>query len=321
MHKNIVAVYFSDPGKRSYPFDTESYFNAYRYLDQRLSEQGVQMIVVRGDSYQGKGVFTWGWRFNTEGTLEKVEQQIAAAVIWNRDDKDTIPYITDAPIINHPEFDQICLDKLRTAELFPVLSPLTKNVDSYQELLRTLNDWEVEPDEKVVLKDNFETEGRGIFIKPRKELAEDIYDDWSDVMVQEFCDSSSGVAGLVEGTHDIRVVLLEGTPITAFVRQPPEGKWKANVAQGGSYFYIDVEHDIPDDLRQIVANLDQRLSKYAYRLYGADFFKCKRGWRLIELNSRPGIEVPEQKHTKLYFDSLVKLLTRAATQSSSTATS
>lgn len=311
MSSSVVAVYFSDIGKKSYPFHNESYFESYKYLAGRLQEVDVEMIIVRGDSYAGNGLFDWGWKFDNDGRLQKINTKIQANIIWNRDDKNTIPFITDCTIINNPDFDQLCLDKSKTAELFPLLSPLTEDINSYGEFLEVLERWGIDDHERLVLKKNFGTEGRDIFIKLRNEITKDTYFDWSNVIVQEFCDSSDGITDLVEGMHDIRVILIEGKIIYAYVREPAVGKYKANLSQGGSYFYIDPNTDILKDLILIIKKLDKRLSNYKYRMYGADFFKCKGDWKLIELNSRPGIAVPGKDFTKNYYDELVALFLMA----------
>ena len=308
MINSILAVYFSDKDKMGYPFDKKEYFASYERLSSLLSEKEIQMVIVRGNSYLGNGQFSHGWKF-IDNQLVPITSSIESTVIWNRDDKNTIPDITDHPIINSMKLDKLCVDKKKTAEFFPQLSPKTKALSSYDELSPLLESWQLKPEDLVVLKQNFETEGRGIFIRPISEITTDLYDDWNGVIAQEFCDSSAGIPGFVEGLHDVRITLMNGEVAESYIRIPAPGEFRANTSLGGSFFYIEVEK-IPSELLGLVRKIDSQLSHYPMRLYAADFFLSKKGWRLIELNSRPGMPYirensKNEDFVNYYFNQLV----------------
>jgi len=79
-------------------------------------------------------------------------------LIFNRDDKNTIPYINDCKVINNPDFDSLCVDKLKTFEKFPDISPKTAYINSYEECINYIEKFSLKDDDIIVLKKNFETE-------------------------------------------------------------------------------------------------------------------------------------------------------------------
>ncbi len=240
-----------------------------------------------------------------------VGQNITVDLIFNRDDKNTIPAIYDCPIINHPELDQICVDKVKTAEMFPEMSPKTKAINSYQEFVETVAEWNFNTEDKIVLKKNFLTEGRGVYILPLKNVTELLYEDWEDILVQDFIDSSSGVPGIVDGTHDIRVTTINGEPAYAYVRVPPSGSFIANVARGGTMTPLALDK-LPANLLKLIKKINDKFVQYRPNIFGADFFNSKDGFKLIEMNSRPAVldpaASPEQKE---YDDKIVGMIVRA----------
>lgn len=307
--KNL-AIYFSSPGVMDYPFHDEAYYSAYQEVIRAVETSGdVQVFIVRGDSYQGSGKFSHGWRF-VEGKQELFEN-IEANLIFNRDDKNTIPKIYDCKIINHPELDEICVDKFKTFERFPNLSPRTVYIHSFREFLEQKEKWMGRDDEIIVLKKNFLTEGRGIYVQPIGEVRENLYEDWTNILMQEFMDSSLGIPGVIEGMHDLRVTVVNGEPINSFVRTPKQGSYLANIAQGGKGMALDLEQ-VPQEVMDIVNTIQAGLSQYTPSLFAADFMNTTKGYQLVELNSRPGLQYPKITKTyKKFNDAVAKMLLQA----------
>ncbi len=306
----ILAIYFSDPEPMGYPFHKSQYYERYKRIAGEVVEKGIDVYFVRGNSYLGEGVFKKGWYFDGDELLEKNES-VQANLIFNRDDKNTIPEIQDCPIINAPEFDSLCVDKAKTYEAFPDISPKTSVVNSYADAMNLVHNWNLEPDELIVLKKNFETEGRGIFVITLDRIEEDLYTDWQDILVQEFVDSSCGIPGLVKGMHDLRVTVVNGTPINSFLRVPKEGSYLANISQGGSGQSIDFE-DVPKQVLEYVATISEAVSNYLPNIFAADFMNSPKGYKLIELNSRPGVQHPDWSPTyRLFNDAIINMLVNA----------
>lgn len=300
---HTLAIYFSDPEAMGYPFDKAEYFELYRWLSEALAARGVAAFIVRGNSYRGRGRFSHGWRF-VDGELTLWQQELTAELIFNRDDKNTIPYITDCPIINDPEFDAICLDKFKTVQYFPELSPRTALVRSFAELEETLANWRLRPTDRVVLKLNFATEGRGIFVLPVGEITEQLYTDWNGILLQEFLDSSIGIPGLTDTLHDLRVTVVNGEPINSFIRTPRAGSYISNISQGGTGKSLTLEH-VPTRVLEMVELISGKVERYAPLLFAADFMNTPQGFKLVELNSRPGLQHPNWSQTYADFNQAV----------------
>lgn len=303
-----LAIYFSDSEAMGYPFNTTyPYWEIYQGIVRDIEKHGIEVYIVRGNSYLGKGVFSHGWQVR-DGQMVAVDKNIKVDLIFNRDDKNTIPAIYDCPIINHPDLDRICVDKVETALLFPDLSPKTKAINSYPEYAQIIEKWGVGQEEKVVLKKNFLSGGQGIYIKPVKDIPESLYESWDNILLQEFIDSSVGIAGITRGLHDIRVITINGEPVHTFVRIPKVGSFLANIAQGGTEVPLRLS-DLPDELLEKVKKINDKLSQYRPSMFASDFVNSEKGFKLLELNSRPMVCVPSlSPETRNYIDSIVKLL-------------
>lgn len=294
----VIAIYFSDEDPYGYPFNNphvgKQYLDVYRDVIQELKDRaGIVAYMVRGNSYLGEGRFKSGFVFAGRGEIVPFAEEIQADLIFNRDDKNTIPYIDDCKVVNHPDFDQLCVDKLMTAKTFPNLSPRTAELGSFAEFEANIVNFVDADSNLVVLKDNFDAAGRGISILPANEVKEDLYEDWSNVLMQEFLDSSCGIPNVVEGMHDLRVTVVDGQPSNSFLRMPAEGSYLANISQGGSGHEMELE-DVPAEIMEMVGEvIAYANAKYKPYLFSADFMRTNRGYRLIELNSRPGLLHPD----------------------------
>jgi len=308
--KKILAIYFSDPEPMGYPFTKAPYHEMYLEIISRMEDDGLDVYIVRADSYLGTGRFKKGWKF-VDGKLVESQGEIRADLIFNRDDKNTIPEINDCKIINKPEFDQLCVDKIKTFQMFPDISPKSAYANSYQEFLDKIKEWDIPMDQQIVLKKNFETEGRGIYILPVGKITESLYGSWDNILIQEFLDSSIGIQGITDGLHDLRVTVVNGVPINSFLRTPKEGSFLANVAQGGTGQSIYIE-DVPQEVLNLVQNIDEKIKKFRPALYSADFVNSTKGYKLLELNSRPGVQHPDWSQTyRKYNKAMVDMIVEA----------
>lgn len=308
-----IAIYFSDPEPMGDPFNKKyPYFAVYKEIIEGVEKQGIEVYIVRGKSYLGEGVFSHGWKIKDTGVVP-VNEQIKVDLIFHKGNFFSTFTTNDCLIINHPDFERLCYNKARVAELFPDFSPKTKAINSYQEFAETVSEWGCNPEEKIVVKKNFLSGGRGIYVRPVKDLTEFLYENWQDVLVQEFIDSSVGIPGIVEGLHDIRIVTMNGEPAYSFVRIPPAGSFLANVSQGGSERAVSLDK-LPSELLEMVAKINQKFIHYKPSILGADFFNSKDGFKLIELNAPPAVCDPDQSpETRKYIDKLVEFLVRQLT--------
>ncbi|MBT3817500.1 MAG: hypothetical protein HOE80_03575 [Candidatus Magasanikbacteria bacterium] len=308
--KKIIAIYFSDSEPMGYPFQKSQYLERYQEIMIDLEDNDIDVYIVRGDSYILDGKFKKGWRF-VNGILEESDGEIQADLIFNRDHLNTIPRITDCQIINQVEFDELCIDKIKTHEAFPDISPKTGYIHSYQAFIEQIQEWGMEADDIIVLKKNFLLEGRGVFILPIKEVTKDLYKDWDDILIQEFLDSSAGIPGIVEGIHDLRVTVVNGKAINSFVRTPKEGSYVANIARGGSGMALEIEK-VPSEVIALISKIDKKINTYFPAIYSADFIYSGKEYKLLELNSRPGVQHRDWSKTyKKFHDALIDMLVEA----------
>lgn len=307
--KNI-AIYFSDPDPMGYPFTKDYYFEIYSQIIAAIEARGPRVYIVRGNSYQGDGWFS-AWYRLVDLKLIGSDKPVRADLIFNRDDKNTIPRVLDCPIINHPDLDELCMDKVATARRFPLFSPRTEPLNSFADYERVSADWQLQPGDLVVLKKNFQTEGRGVFVLPAGEVKGAQYADWKDTLVQEFLDSSLGIPGCADGRHDLRINVVNNRPINAYVRQPPAGSFLANVAQGGSGRSIELAA-VPPPVLSYVAAIIAELAAYAPSVFSADFINSPSGYKLVEMNSRPMVQHYKWFSSyRLFNDAIVDMLVEA----------
>jgi glutathione synthase/RimK-type ligase-like ATP-grasp enzyme len=304
-----LAIYFSDPEPMGYPFNSSvyPYWEVYQELVKNIERHNIGVYIVRGNSYVGKGVFSKGWQIR-DGAMVEIDEPILVDLIFNRDDKNTIPAIYDCTVINHPDLDQICVDKVATAEIFSDFSPKTAAINSYKEYEQIASKWKLKQADKIVVKKNFLSGGRGIYIRPVSEISESLYDDWNDVLLQEFIDNSVGIPGIVDGLHDIRVITINGNPVFMLVRVPKPGSFLANVSQGGSEVQVRLEQ-IPPTLLAMVQQINTRLAQYRPSIFASDFVNSDQGFKLVELNSRPAVCVPSlSDDARRYMEAMAEML-------------
>ena len=279
-----LAIYFSLPGRLDYPFDSKEYYESYIEIIEELKNKGVKTYIVRANSYQGDGIFLNYFFWDGKKVVAK-KGRIKVDLIYNKDNLNTIPVINDCPIINHPDFDNICRDKFKTFELFSDISPKTLLVNSYEEAIKSLTKFK---DSKIVLKERFGEEGRGIFIIDKKDIKEKLYRNWTNILMQEFMDSSMGIPGIVDGIHDISVAVVNKKMTNGLLRQPAKGSYLANLKLGGTCILLAID-DVPKEILQMLSNIIDKIFNFYPVIFRADFMNTKNGFKLLELNSRPGL--------------------------------
>ncbi len=132
------------------------------------------------------------------------------------------------------------------------------------------------------------------------------------VIVQRFIDTSAGIPGVLEGTHDFRITVADGEVIFTYAKIPPAGKLVSNIGLGGTVFPVAPEKR-PKEVMELVRKIDPVLAPYGRRLYSIDCGRDASGeWLLIEINAHPGLStVPEcGPHAAAYFSDMADFLLR-----------
>ena len=289
-----IAVFFLDPLARDYPLDKKEYWISYQELAAEIENLGGEFFVVRGQkTFLGNGKFSKSWQFKNGNLVETGE--ISVDKIYDKS-IDGVEFRGDGrtPILNPKFVNDVCTNKFLTAEIFPEFCPqtfLAKNETEFLENLKKIRT------KKKVAKPVDGDEGKNVFIGddeflkkcPRK----------FPILLQEFLDSSDGIPGIFRGLHDFRVVAANGEIIFSFFRTPAAGSLISNFSRGGRINFFD-KKKIPPEIFPILKKIDEKFAPHGDRVFGADFVFTKNGPKIIELNSRVGLQ-QNSRHPSVKF--------------------
>ncbi|MDC0506274.1 hypothetical protein OAN96_01625, partial [Candidatus Gracilibacteria bacterium] len=97
-------------------------------------------------------------------------------------------------------------------------------------------------------------------------------------------------------------------PISSYIRTPKKGSYLANIAQGGEGFSISLDQ-VPQELFKTIEEINNAIGEYSPIIYSADFMNSKDGFKLVELNSRPGLQHPNWfKEYYVFNNAIAKML-------------
>ncbi len=250
-------------------------------MSEEITTLGGAFYIARGqESYLGNGAFTQSWQLVGETVQDA--GPITADVIYDKGS-----FISDetVPVLNSKRVNEICSDKWITYQLFSTFCPKTIRVNEQSELAHAL---EKITGSMLVSKSLAGFEGANVFVGSRVDFEAQQETLAYPLLLQEFIDSSVGIPGLVEGTHDFRIAILDGEILMAYVRTPPTGSLKANYSLGGSYANCAIT-DIPESFLEVVTYVESKMEVIGSRFYTIDLALTASGPKIIELNSRMGM--------------------------------
>jgi hypothetical protein len=183
----------------------------------------------------------------------------------------------------------IAKDKYATYKLFSDYSPFTVRLSSVQ---KDLSMMELFSSSHVVLKPIYWAQWHWVSLKEKndiwwfiKDMSLYSYNDW---IVQDFIDFSWGIPWIVDGIHDVRLVVFGKKVIYVLVRVPYGSDFRCNISQNGSYFFIDFA-DLPMCMQKDAKNIIDRLYDFIWWVsctYSVDIALWIDGKTyLIEFNS------------------------------------
>jgi glutathione synthase/RimK-type ligase-like ATP-grasp enzyme len=194
--------------------------------------------------------------------------------------------------VNSLRFTQMLNDKLVTSMIFHKWSKKSWIVNNPEKLRNILPKIK---SRKLVIKPISESGGKNVHILRKEEALSKVAFS-NDYIIQEFIDSSSGVPGVSDNMHDLRLVFINNKLCYAYIREPKEGNYLANLSQGGTLSIVPTDA-IPTSLRPIIRCVNSVFETFNPRIYSIDFMfdENKRPW-IIELNSMPGLYfTPQEK--------------------------
>ncbi len=171
------------------------------------------------------------------------------------------------------------------------------------------NIWKIKTD-KVVLKPRFWEQCVWVHVLNKNEIKQDLYENWEDILLQEFLDSSNWIEWLVEWLHEINIFIVNWEFSWSRIKKPAEWYFVSSATWDSIWtvWWIK-EKDIPNKLVEIVKKLDSKFSNYPLRLFRADFvYTTSWEYKLIELNSRPWVMHKDKEWQEFYRDFNWKLI-------------
>lgn len=275
-----IVVFFEQPGAWGYPFNKPEYFNSHCQLSRRIEALGGSYMIARDQqTYLGSGRFSQSWQIREGDLIETGPVQ--SDVIY---DKGDIRAGDFRPVFNGPEVTLLCRNKWQSHKLLEDLSPESFLVRNRSELETALGS--LTGDLKVIKPvDGYE--GVGVHIALGSDLID--ADPEYPVIVQQYLDTTAGIADIVDGPHDFRITFLNGKPVFALVRTPPPGGLMAGVAFGGELFVVDMEK-VPAAFMDVAQEVDDRMKRYGPRFFTVDMALSPLGVKIIEINSRVGLQ-------------------------------
>jgi glutathione synthase/RimK-type ligase-like ATP-grasp enzyme len=265
-----------------YPFNDDYHWNAYYDLLLALRARGAAAYFATDNStYKGGGVFSRVYGADTKVPLDKLEptENVRADLVFEKGGFTG----EGVKVLNPPFVHKIAASKAETYRHFAKYQPKSIIAEDLASLKRAFEDL---PGELIVVKEPESNGGRAVQIGPKAEVLERLPQAYP-LIVQEFVDTSVGVPGLVDGIHDIRVKIGGGRIFGGMVRQPAPGEYRANLAQGGTSRHLTAD-ELPEEPLRIAREIDCFFEKHD-RYYAIDFANTAQGWKMIELNSKPGL--------------------------------
>ena len=297
--KKVLILYGKSDWRESKPFSNKNFQSSYEYFYSLCKEKDLEMYRASYQWYDYENnFFKYAWTYESKESGWKKVENIYPDLIYDKTKAGMETYYKKElisakyPFVNNLRFTRIMDDKLITSLIFHKWSKKSWIVNNQKKLRSILPRIK---SQKFVIKPIAESGGRFVQILDKKEALEKVTFG-NDYLVQEFIDSSSGVPGVSEHMHDLRLVFINDKLSYSYIREPKEGNYLANLSQGGSLFIVPKDQ-IPRSLAPIIRCANKVFETFNPRIYSIDFMfdENKRPW-IVELNSMPGLYfTPQEK--------------------------
>lgn len=315
----VLFTQTTDWKKSSRPFFTRTINNAYSLFARKAEAKGFNAYFAEYTSYNNKKLrYAWryekGWKKTENIELDIVFNRFNKAVFkGNLKDKkaERIKYkiFNEIGTINHPLLEEFCWDKHKIYEMFPEYSPQTFLVNSYSGFKKVIP---LIRGKRIVIKPRYGTLGKDVKIFRKKKMIKNIDKKIKkNTIVQRYINTKHGIKGLVDGVHDMRIIIINGKINHAHIRAPKKGLI-ANMSLGGEKIFIKNE-EIPKQAVEIVKKVDSALRNFYPRVFSVDFlFDKNQKPYIVECNSSPTLHrYAYGKYKKPeYFDDLLDAIKR-----------
>lgn len=290
-----------------FPFTETVYKPVYAAFVEQLTKHSIDVRISFHSLYRGHSTFAGSFTY-AHGAFVQRDEPVTADIILCRG-TGILPLLTGDEFMINPPSIYADEDKLSTAKRFPDMVLRTQMVDPlrWEEQLNSFTG------DMIVCKPRNDWGGKGIIICKKEDFSLPVGVTDDSHIFQQYIDSSGGVPGIVEGVHDLRIILSGQQPI-AYIRLPRAGSLLANLSQGGSAIYVPYEQ-IPGSALKLALRVEQELTPTAPHFYSADFIFDQSGKPyLCEINSQPGFSYPESGGEELaavFRETLISVVNRA----------
>lgn len=289
--KKVLILFGKRKWKTKELFSDKQSKDSYEFFYSLCRKNDIEMFSASYDWYDYENnIFKYARTFNEIDGWKRVDT-IKPDLIYDKTKSSVEAYYKKELIsknyrfVNSLRFTRIMDDKLITSLIFHKWSKRSWIVNNQEKLKNILPKIK---SQKFVVKPISESGGKNVQILDKEEALEKIiFGD--DYLVQEFIDSSSGVPGVSEEMHDLRLVFINDTLSYSYIREPEKGNYLANLAQGGSLSIVPKDK-IPRSLDPIIRCANKVFETFNPRIYCIDFMfdENKRPW-IVEMNSMPGL--------------------------------
>ncbi|PIP28012.1 MAG: hypothetical protein COX29_03390 [Candidatus Moranbacteria bacterium CG23_combo_of_CG06-09_8_20_14_all_35_22] len=296
--KKILILFGKSKWENTTPFSNKNFQESYECFYSLARQEGIQMYRASYQWYDfDKHFFKYAWTYTDKSGWERA-YDIKPDLIYDKTSAGTETYFRKELIaknyrfVNSLRFTYVLDDKLITSMIFHKWSKkswIVNNPEKLQKILPKIKS------RRFVIKPISESGGKNVQILEREEALEKVIFS-NDYIIQEFIDSSSGIPRISENMHDLRLVFVNNKISYAYIREPAEGNYLANLSQGGSLSIVPT-NEVPKSLYPIIRCVNRVFETFNPRIFSIDFMfdEKKRPW-IVELNSMPGLYfTPQEK--------------------------
>ena len=288
----VIAIAFGRSVDPDHPLQmVGEKWPVYEDLLAEITKRGYQTAVVSTKDYTGNGSFG----------------PVHADVVYDRSGGIKFPWPKDSlRVVDSLPFKRLAWDKWLAYQHLGFCMPVSYLAKTQEEVLINLDKIATR---MVVIKPVGGLKGRGLFVGSKSEALDFKTDFSRGFLVQTFVDTGGGIAGIVDGTHDLRLVVINGKVVWAHVRTPPADSLVANVAGGGTLVEVNL-----DKLPLSVTQLAERVIGVIACAYGNQVYSIDMGvdinnmpW-VFEINDQMGFPKPEAQGKNQFIKELVDCL-------------
>lgn len=284
---NTLVIIQDRYGANGELFSSARAQDRYQAFAQIAFRNGLRVVVTSADTYLGDMTFSSGFSLS-EGELTFQDQQVKADLLYLKSPHLIEHFQNGERLACDVRLERLNDDKLAMYDFFADLMPQTYEItqENWKEVLKRISS------DLCVIKPVDQSGGEGVSIQKCEDVDfPTLVEPGTRYILQEFLDSSGGIFGIVEGKHDLRVIITDDTPVLTYVRTPPGTSAVANVSMGGGVIQLDIDQ-VPEVVMSLIKKVQERLANMSPKLYTVDTFLIGDRPYLIEINTAPGLLEP-----------------------------